>query len=556
MIVTVEIQEPGSGPKSYQFGPGKYRVGKQSTADIEVKTTFASRLHAFLEVTPEDVIYKDNHSTNGTFFEGEQILGPILLQIDDTLVIGPAQIVILDIEPNNSLPPKPISEPIPPASEVEENPVVLEASTLPIYSFDEAPAAPPVELAEEGVNLVAPEKALWPEGLDDLVSSSPRVSKEQNTEVSAYVKPMDFADLNPFMLDDQVTSVMIQGTQGFFVQREGQISQVHSLSTDGVLKPLIEYFLSLSSGETPSSGVASGYLDNGAFYQVILPPVVKSLDEPLITIEKLPRVFPTAEKTIEVGACDQAILNFLLESAQQKKNILVCGSNKVEKNRWLRLLAEALPSGNRVMVLNNTPFQTLKHPNWMMLEANEYTQDQQVVMLEAASRLYPDTVLIDAMQNDLLSSVLCHAGQYFADVQLMSSTTAHSPEDWILQWRLQAQRFHPQLSMALFEACIVAHYDVMVFLEPLPNSIWERVSAVYELSLQENKVGSAFGHLHLQPVFKFSAEHHSFLNCQEVPAFIGQLGLQVEPTKNNKSDVKKKEIQQRGLHIGLGESLS
>jgi ABC-type multidrug transport system ATPase subunit/pSer/pThr/pTyr-binding forkhead associated (FHA) protein/ABC-type multidrug transport system permease subunit len=64
-------------------------VGRDAAADIVIDTPNVSRQHARIEVTEEGYLVTDLGSTNGTWLNGERILGAVAVQAGDDLRVGP-----------------------------------------------------------------------------------------------------------------------------------------------------------------------------------------------------------------------------------------------------------------------------------------------------------------------------------------------------------------------------------------------------------------------------------------------------------------------------------
>ncbi len=98
MKVVIEIQDRQGNKQAYELALGRYVLGKSDKCDIMLPDSHVSRNHAVLEISDTDVILSDNNSTNGTWFEGQRILNPILLQTGDVLRVGALNIVVNSIE--------------------------------------------------------------------------------------------------------------------------------------------------------------------------------------------------------------------------------------------------------------------------------------------------------------------------------------------------------------------------------------------------------------------------------------------------------------------------
>jgi hypothetical protein len=63
-------------------------VGRDKSADIPIENLTVSRRHAELRPTGLGMVLKDLGSANGTWFEKQQLIGPVLLKNGDTFTLG------------------------------------------------------------------------------------------------------------------------------------------------------------------------------------------------------------------------------------------------------------------------------------------------------------------------------------------------------------------------------------------------------------------------------------------------------------------------------------
>jgi pSer/pThr/pTyr-binding forkhead associated (FHA) protein len=87
MTVTLEIVEgPGAG-KQFQIDHPVV-IGRDSSADLVIDDTQASRRHARLEPGAHGAVVEDLQSTNGTFINDNELHGRAELGPNDELLIG------------------------------------------------------------------------------------------------------------------------------------------------------------------------------------------------------------------------------------------------------------------------------------------------------------------------------------------------------------------------------------------------------------------------------------------------------------------------------------
>lgn len=74
---------------AFVIPPGARMVaGRAPDTDIHLPDTFVSSRHARVEARPDGVLVEDLGSTNGTFVNGTEIEGTVLMGPGDTLAVG------------------------------------------------------------------------------------------------------------------------------------------------------------------------------------------------------------------------------------------------------------------------------------------------------------------------------------------------------------------------------------------------------------------------------------------------------------------------------------
>ena len=78
---------PGVGTR-FDVGAAPVTIGRQDQCDVQVAGTWVSRRHARLAWTGSGYVVEDLDSTNGTFVNGERVVGPHALESGDRLQLG------------------------------------------------------------------------------------------------------------------------------------------------------------------------------------------------------------------------------------------------------------------------------------------------------------------------------------------------------------------------------------------------------------------------------------------------------------------------------------
>jgi predicted component of type VI protein secretion system len=154
-----------SGPtpgKEFPLEKNEVFIGRDLTNDVVINDAEVSRRHARLVSQAGGYILEDLGSTNGTFVNGQRLMGPYILRSAETVTLGEhvslmfqeekidpdATVVSSSLNPPTSIPqPPPQVQPMPPLQPVQQFPPAAEPvmphiePQAPVYN--QAPVTPP-----------------------------------------------------------------------------------------------------------------------------------------------------------------------------------------------------------------------------------------------------------------------------------------------------------------------------------------------------------------------------------------------------------------------------
>ncbi len=131
--------------------------------------------------------------------------------------------------------------------------------------------------------------------------------------------------LQGLLEDDEITEIMINGTDYIFVEKEGQLIQLKKrFVSRGKLEDVIQQMVAganrIVNEATP---IVDARLPDGSRVNVVLPPI--AINGPIVTIRKFPKEIMTINELIQRESLSEEIAEFLERMVVAKYNIFVSG---------------------------------------------------------------------------------------------------------------------------------------------------------------------------------------------------------------------------------------
>ena len=176
--------------------------------------------------------------------------------------------------------------------------------------------------------------------------------------------------LQEFLEDDDITEIMINGTQNIFIEKAGRISQSDKrfLSADK-LEDVIQQIVAGSNRlVNEASPIVDARLADGSRVNVVLPPV--ALNGPIVTIRKFAKEVITMNKLMEWQSINSEVSGFLASLVAAGYNIFISGGTGSGKTTFLNALSQYIPKNERIITIeDNAELQIQNIKNLVRLEA-------------------------------------------------------------------------------------------------------------------------------------------------------------------------------------------
>ena len=276
--------------------------------------------------------------------------------------------------------------------------------------------------------------------IDDLILEETRnryVSLKRKealrTELINSIRKLDI--LQELIDDDSVTEIMVNGTEGIFLERNGRLLCWEKKITS---KEKLEDMVQQIAGRcnrivNESVPVADARLSDGSRVSLVLPPV--ALNGPVITIRRFPKNPIHMDRLVELGAVTTEAAAFLRALVRSGYNIFISGGTGSGKTTFLNALSDFIPKEERIITIeDNAELQIQGAENLVRLEARQdYTEGKNSVtirdLIKASLRMRPDRIVVGEVRGeealDMIQSMNTgHDGS-------LSTGHANSPRDML-----------------------------------------------------------------------------------------------------------------------------
>ena len=331
-------------------------------------------------------------------------------------------------------------------------------------------------------------KRLIVECVDSLLTKIPMVSVDRKHLVEEVFNGRRRTGIiQPFLEDDTINEIMINGTEGIFVEKDGDLvdSGIRYSNKEDIFNNIYTMLSWSNRVVNESNPIVDARLSGGARINVVLDPV--AINGPIVTIRKFTKKQYTIEDFINNGTITVDIARFLEKSILDGKSIVVSGGTSSGKTTFLNMLSGIIPENKRIIVIEDSAELTIKKPNIVRLETREAnTQGKGEIKMRAliktALRMRPDRLIIGEVRDESaleLLTAMCtgHKGS-------MATIHANSAKDTLVRLETMAL-WEGHVHSEAIKRMIISGVDIIVFLERNENG--RMVKEVAEVVKSEQK---------------------------------------------------------------------
>lgn len=305
--------------------------------------------------------------------------------------------------------------------------------------------------------------------------------------------------LEEFLEDDEITEVMINGTQNIFYEKKGRIFQSDKrfLSKEKLEDVIQQIVAGANRLVNEASPIVDARLADGARVNVVLAPI--ALNGPIVTIRKFPTESITMKQLIAWNSISEEVAEFLALLVESGYNIFISGGTGSGKTTFLNALSQYIPKDERIITIeDNAELRILDVPNLVSLEARnanvEGTGEVTIrQLIKSALRMRPDRIIVGEVRSaeaiDMLQALNTgHDGS-------LSTGHANSPEDMLSRLETMVL-MGMELPLTAIRRQIASGIDVIVHLGRLRDKSRKLLEVSEVMDYRE-------GEIHLQTVYRY-----------------------------------------------------
>lgn len=223
--------------------------------------------------------------------------------------------------------------------------------------------------------------------------------------------------LQELIEDEEITEIMINGTQPIFIERGGKIYETDKkFLSRGKLEDVVQQIVAgCNRVVNEATPIVDARLEDGSRVNVVLPPV--ALNGPIVTIRKFPKSRITMEQMIATDSIGKEAAAMLIRAVKAKYNIFISGGTGSGKTTFLNVLSDFIPKEERIITIEDSAeLQITGIPNLVRLEARnanvEGTGEISIRdLIRTALRMRPERIIVGEVRGeealDMLQAFIC-----------------------------------------------------------------------------------------------------------------------------------------------------
>lgn len=330
--------------------------------------------------------------------------------------------------------------------------------------------------------------------------------------------------LDMIIKDDDITEVMINGTDEIFIEKSGKIQRLNqSFDSQRKLEDIIQRIVGRAGREVNQSNpIVDTRLPDGSRVSVVLPPV--ALKGPILTIRKFSKIPMTVEQLIKYKSITPQIAKVLETLVKAKYNIFISGGTGSGKTTFLNALSNYIPNTERVITIEDSAeLQIVGIDNLVKLETrNSNSSGKGSItirdLIKTSLRMRPERIIVGEVRGaealDMLQAMNTgHDGS-------LSTGHANSTADMLSRLETMVLMGAEGLPLEAIRQQIASAVDIIIHLSRLRDHSRKTMEITEVVGLKD-------GEIELNPLYVFEENEESTME-----RVVGELKRTKNPLKN------------------------
>ena len=300
-----------------------------------------------------------------------------------------------------------------------------------------------------------------------------------------------FGPIEPFLRDETVTEVMVNGPNHIYIERAGKIVRVNRsfLSDEHVLRIIDRIITPMGRRIDATSPRVDARLPDGSRVNAVIEPL--SLIGPVITIRKFAARPFTVEDLVRFGTATPEIFEFLRACIEARLNLFVSGGTGSGKTTTLNVLSSFIPGDERIITIEDAAELQLRQEHVVTLESrppNLEGQGEITIrdLLRNALHMRPDRIIVGE----------CRSGEALDMLQAMttgqegslSTGHANSPKDMLRRLETMVLMAGYELPLRAIREQIASAVDLIVHTARLKDGTRKVVNITEVYGIEDDQI--------------------------------------------------------------------
>ncbi len=283
----------------------------------------------------------------------------------------------------------------------------------------------------------------------------------------------DLSILQPYIEDDDIKEIMVNGKDKIFVEKTTGIEETgDSFYSAEVLEELIRRIAAKVHREfNELNPILDARLEDGSRVNGVYKNI--ALNGPALTIRKFPKEALTMEALVANGTLDRKAADFLKACVEAGLNIFISGGTSSGKTTFLNCLADYIPADERLVVIEDSAeLQIKNHNNIVRLECrNSNIQGRGEVtmtdLIKTSLRMRPSRIIVGEVRGREVADMInaCNTG-HDGSLSTGHGNSIHGMIRRLESMYLQAADF----PVSAIRAQIAEGIDLIVHLGRMPDN--------------------------------------------------------------------------------------